>query len=84
MDNGELIQVLRGFQGFQGDSVVKNLPPNAGDMRHGFDLWAGKIHWRRAWQLTPVFLPRESPWTEEAGGLQSMGSQESDIRTKQQ
>ena len=22
-----------------------------------------------------MFLPRESPWTEEAGGLQSMGSQ---------
>ena len=35
----------------------------------------GKIPWRRACQLTPVFLPRESPWTEEPGGLQSMGSQ---------
>ena len=22
---------------------------------------------------TPVFLPEESPWTEEPGGLQSMG-----------
>ena len=22
-----------------------------------------------------IFLPRESPWTEETGGLQSMGSQ---------
>ena len=31
--------------------------------------------WRRAWQPTPVFLPGESPWTEETGGLQSMGSQ---------
>ena len=30
---------------------------------------------RRAWQPTPVFLPGESPWTEEPGGLQSMGSQ---------
>ena len=29
--------------------------------------------WRRAWQLTPVLLPGESPWTEEPGGLQSMG-----------
>ena len=29
----------------------------------------------RAWQPTPVFLPGESPWTEEPGGLQSMGSQ---------
>ena len=30
-------------------------------------LW--KIPWRRAWQPTPVFLPGESPWTEEPGGL---------------
>ena len=31
-----------------------------------------KITWRRAWQPSPVFLPGESPWTEEPGGLQSM------------
>ena len=31
--------------------------------------------WKRARQPTPVFLPGESPWTEEPGGLQSMGSQ---------
>jgi len=30
---------------------------------------------RRAWQPTPVFLPGESPWVEEPGGLQSMGLQ---------
>ena len=40
-----------------------------------FDPWVGKIPWRRAWQPTLVFLPGESPWTEEPGGLQSMGSQ---------
>ena len=34
--------------------------------------------WRRAWQPTPGFLPGESPWTEQPGGLQSLGSQESD------
>ena len=28
---------------------------------------------------TPVFLPGESPWTEEPGELQSIGSQESDM-----
>ena len=33
------------------------------------------MHWRRKWQPTPVFLPGESPWTEEPGGLQSMESQ---------
>ena len=43
--------------------------------RPGFDPWVGKIPWRRAWQPTPVFLPGESPWTEEPGGLQAMGSQ---------
>ena len=39
--------------------------------RPGFDPWVG----RRAWQPTPVSLPRESPWTEEPGGLQSVGWQ---------
>ena len=29
-------------------------------------------------QPTPVFLPGESPWKEEPGGLQSIGSQESE------
>ena len=29
-------------------------------MRHGFTPWVGKITCRRAWQLTPVFLPGES------------------------
>ena len=43
--------------------------------RLGFDSWVVKIPWRRAWQLTPVFLPGEPPWTWEPGGLQSMGSQ---------
>jgi len=41
----------------------------------GGDTDVGKIPWRRAWHYTPVFLPGESPWTEEPGGLQSMGSQ---------
>ena len=31
--------------------------------------------WKRSWQPSPVFLPPQSPWTEEPGGLQSMGSQ---------
>ena len=43
-----------------------------------------KIPWRTAWQPTPIFLPGESPWTEEPGGLQSMGLQrvEHDSATK--
>ena len=43
--------------------------------RPGFDPWVGKMPWRRAQQPTPVFLPGDSPWTEEPGGLQSMASQ---------
>ena len=27
--------------------------------RHGFDLWVGKIPWRKAWQPIPVFFPGE-------------------------
>ena len=37
--------------------------------------WVRKIPWRRKWQTTPVLLPGESPWTEESGVLQPMGSQ---------
>ena len=29
----------------------------------------------RAWQSSPVFLTGETPWTEESGGLEAMGSQ---------
>ena len=28
-------------------------------LKQKFSLWVGKIPWRRAWQPTPVFLPRE-------------------------
>ena len=55
---------------------VKNLPASAGSKRRGFDPWVGKIPWRKAWQLTPVFLPGEPPWTKDPGGLQwSIGLQ---------
>ena len=31
---------------------------NVGDInRSRFNLWVGKIPWRRAWQPTPVILP---------------------------
>ena len=53
--------------------MVKKSTCNERDL--GLIPGLGKIPWRRAWQPTPVFLPGESPWTEEPGGLQSMGSQ---------
>ena len=35
-------------------------PQRRRQKRRGFDLWVGKIPWRRKWQPTPVFLPGES------------------------
>ena len=47
-----------------------------------FDPWVGKIAWSRKWQSTPVFSPGKSKGQRKPGGLQSMGSHESD-RTEQ-
>ena len=43
--------------------------------RCGFSPWVRKIHWKRAWQAHSSILAWRIPWTEEPGGLQSMGSQ---------
>ena len=54
--------------------VVKNPPAKAGDMKDvGPIPGSGRFPWRRKWQPTPAFLAGESPWTEEPGGLQSIG-----------
>ena len=39
----------------------------------GFNLQVKTIPWRMNCQPIPVFLPGESPWTEESGGLQRVG-----------
>ena len=46
--------------------------------RHRFDPWVGKIPWRRAWQLTPVFLPGESHGLRNLVGYSPWGCKESD------
>ena len=40
-----------------------------------FDSWVGKIPWRRKWQPTPVFLPRESHGQRSLAGYSPRGSQ---------
>ena len=50
--------------------MVKNLPAM---QKTRFDPWVEEVPWRREWQPTLVFLTGESPWTEEPGGLQSVG-----------
>ena len=46
-------------------------------MRGRFESWVRKIPWRRKRQPTPVFLPGESPCTEDPGVIQSMEIQRS-------
>ena len=46
--------------------MIKNLPAV---QETWFDLWVGKIPWRREWLPTPIFVAWRIPWTEEPGGL---------------
>ena len=64
--------------GFPCGLVVKNLPVmQESHRRINFYPWVGKIPWRRKSHPAPAVLPGKSPWTEEPGKLQSMGSQKS-------
>ena len=47
--------------------------PTCQGRRHGLHPWIRKILWRRAWQLTPVFLPGESPGQRSLVGYDSEG-----------
>ena len=43
-----------------------------------FSTWVGKSPWKRAWQPTPVFLPRESHGQRSLAGCSPRGHKESD------
>ena len=60
--------------GFSGVSDGKISAWNAGDL----DLWVGKIHWRREWQPTPVFLPGKSHGQRSLAGCSPQGGKELD------
>ena len=46
--------------------------------RCGFNSWVRKISWRREWQPTPVFLPRESHGQKSLVGYGLQGHKELD------
>ena len=65
--------------GFPDGASVKE--PSCQCKRHkrcGFSPWAGKIPWRRKWQLTSVFLPRESHGQRSLAGYSPKGCKEED------
>ena len=47
--------------------------------RPRFNPWVRKIPWRREWQLTPVFLPREFRGKRSLAGYSLWGCKESDM-----
>ena len=62
------------WEGFLGSSVVTNLSANAGDS----GSVSGSARSLGGWMATQSnTLAWEIPWTEEPGGLQSTGSQQS-------
>ena len=53
--------------------MVKNSPANSGDA--DFDSWVGKTPLEKEMATHFSVLAWKIPWTEDTGGLQSMGSQ---------
>ena len=73
--NSEIFYIyLTTHCGFPDGSVIKN-PPAMQETQ--VQSLSQKIPWRRKWLPTPLFLPEKSH-AQRTGGLQSMGSQESD------
>ena len=66
-----------GHWGFPGGSVVKESTCQCRRCR--FDLWVGKIPWRRKWQPTPVFLLGESHGQRSLAGYSPWGHKESEM-----
>ena len=63
------------FKGFPGGSVIKNLPANVGEARDVGSI-PGLGRFPGGGQGNPLqYSYLEIPWTEEPGGLQSMGLQ---------
>ena len=67
--------------GIPGGSVVKNLLANSGDTAQVWSLGPGSPSEKEIATHSSI-LAREIPWTEEPGGLQSMGLQKSQTQSR--
>ena len=47
--------------------------------RQGFDLWVGKIPWRKKWQISPVYLLGKSHGTLELGNPMQLGKSQGSL-----
>ena len=74
MEGIDLGRVLR--VGFLGGSDVKNPPAMQETL---FDLWVGKISWRREWLPTPVFWSGEFHGQRSLAGYSPWGCKELDM-----
>ena len=59
--------------GFPGGAGVMNLPVNAGDARSSDSILGREDGLEKEMATCSSNLAWRSPWTEEPGGLQSMG-----------
>ena len=67
------------FGGFPGGSAVKYLPVSQEPQETlGLIPGLGRFPWRRAWQLTKVFLPGESHGQRSLAGYNSLAGKELD------
>ena len=67
--------------GFPGGSVSRESTCQSSCQcrRCRFDLWVGKIPWRRVWQPTPIFLPGKFHGQKNLGGYSPWGHKELDM-----
>jgi len=75
-------EVLLLHHGFPDGLVVKHPPAIAGDAGDRFDLWVGKMPWKRKWHPTSVFLPGKLNGQRSLLGDSPWGHKEQDT-TKQ-
>ena len=71
-NNDRILDGIKGLAGFPGGAVIKNLSVNAGDT--GSIPGLGRSPGGRN-AICSSILAWRIPWSEEPGGLQSIGSQ---------